>query len=90
MRSLVDAQLLRMIMRRTGTGRAISVRALADAVGVSVGTIGGLRSGTQTLIPEDKARRIAAALGVDLDVLFIPCERAGRFFIPAQPQAVSA
>ncbi|MFF9898464.1 helix-turn-helix domain-containing protein [Streptomyces longispororuber] len=90
MRRLVSGELLTLIMKRTGTGNPVTIRQLADAVGVSAGTISALRTGTQALIPEDKARRIAAAVGVDLDVLFIPCERAGRYFVPAAPQAVSA
>ncbi|MEV2203695.1 helix-turn-helix transcriptional regulator [Streptomyces fradiae] len=71
-------------MERTGTGQPITVRKLAAAAGVADGTIGGLLSGAQRTVPEDKAKAIAAALGVDLLVLFIPMERAGRALVPAQ------
>ena len=48
------------------------------------GTIGALMSGAQRVVPEHKAKAIAGALGVDLLVLWIPMERAGRVLIPAQ------
>jgi transcriptional regulator with XRE-family HTH domain len=82
---LIDPELLRRLMQRTGTGRKINIRELADASGVSNGTIGGLLNGVQKTLPESKARRVAAVIGVDLGILFIPCERAGRSFIPQQP-----
>ena len=41
-------------------------------------------SGAQRTVPEHKAKAIAAALGVDLLVLWVPMERAGRAFIPVQ------
>lgn len=82
---LVDVDLLRRLMKRTGTGRGVTVRELADAAGLSKGTVGGLLKGAQKTLNEDAARRIAARIGVDLLVLGIPCERAGRSFIPVQP-----
>lgn len=75
---------LKLLMERTGTGEQITSRELATAAGVAHGTIGALMSGTQRTVPEDKAKAITGALGVDLLVLFIPMERAGRAFIPAQ------
>lgn len=87
MYAVASGDRLKMLMERTGTGAPISSRGLADAVGVSNGTIGALMSGAQQTIPEPKAKAIAAALGVDLLVLFIPMERAGRTFIPAQVSA---
>ncbi|MEU5442738.1 MULTISPECIES: helix-turn-helix domain-containing protein [Streptomyces] len=75
---------LTMLMQRTGTGQSISSRELAKAAGVAAGTIGALMSGTQRAVPEDKAKRIAAVLGIDLLVLFVPLERSGRSFVPAQ------
>ncbi|MEV0526604.1 helix-turn-helix transcriptional regulator [Streptomyces sp. NPDC050439] len=74
----VDGPLLRRLMQRIGTGQKITVRQLADATGLATGTIGALLSGTQRTLTEGKARRIASTIGVDLDILFIPCERAGR------------
>lgn len=75
---------LKMLMERTGTGESITSRELATAVGVAHGTIGALMAGTQRVVPEPKAKAIAAVLGVDLLVLWVPMERAGRAFIPAQ------
>lgn len=75
---------LKTLMERTGTGRPITSRGLAEAAGVAHGTIGALMAGTQRAVPEDKAKAIAAALGIDLLVLFVPLERAGRVFVPAQ------
>lgn len=84
MYALVSGDRLKMLMERTGTGQRISAEGLARAVGVSKGTIGALMSNAQRIIGEPKAKAIAAALGVDLLVLWIPMERAGRVFIPAQ------
>ncbi|MFD4259988.1 helix-turn-helix domain-containing protein [Streptomyces sp. NPDC058534] len=84
MYAVASGDRLKMLMERTGTGGAVTTRELAAAAGVSHGTIGGLMSGTQRAIPEHKAKAIAARLGVDLLVLFIPMERAGRALIPAQ------
>lgn len=78
---LVSGDLLRTLMQRTGTGAKITVRDLATAVGVPIGTIGSLMTGAQRFIPEDKAKRIAATIGVDYLVLFVPCERAGRILV---------
>ncbi|MFJ7238254.1 helix-turn-helix domain-containing protein [Streptomyces olivaceus] len=78
---------LKLLMERTGTGDAVTVRELAASAGVSHGTIGALLTGAQRVVPEHKARAIAARLGVDLLVLFIPMERAGRTLIPVQQPA---
>lgn len=78
----IDAQLLRRLMRRTGTGAKITARELAAQCDLALGTVGALLSGTQQKLPEDKAKRIAHAIGVDLLVLFVPCERAGRSVVP--------
>jgi transcriptional regulator with XRE-family HTH domain len=78
---------LKSLMFRTGTGQRLSAEALAEAVGVSKGTVGALMADTQRYIGEPKAKAIAAAIGVDLLVLWIPMERAGRVFIPAQVTA---
>lgn len=86
MYAVVSGDRLKMLMERTGTGESITSRELATAAGVAAGTIGALMSGAQQSVPEDKAKAIAAALGVDLLVLFIPMERAGRVLIPARTQ----
>jgi transcriptional regulator with XRE-family HTH domain len=86
MYAVVSGDRLKMLMERIGTGESISSRELAAVAGVADGTIGALMSGTQRMVPEHKAKAIAAALGVDLLVLFIPMERSGRAFIPIRPQ----
>ena len=86
----VDADLLRTLMRRTGTGARITIRTLATRTGLAVGTIGALLSGAQKDLAEDKARRIARAIGVDLLVLFIPNERAGSAIPEQDREPVSA
>lgn len=73
---LVSIQLLELLMKRTGRGDAVSVRTLADRAGVPHGTIGNLLTGEQEGVLPDAAERIAAALGVDLLVLWIPVQRA--------------
>lgn len=79
-----SADRLKILMERTGTGQPITSRGLAAAAGVAHGTIGALMAGTQRTVPEPKAKAIASALGIDLLVLFVPMERAGRAFVPAQ------
>ncbi|MFD0344040.1 hypothetical protein ACFVH0_36140 [Streptomyces sp. NPDC127117] len=86
-----DRALLAQLMKRTGTGERMTARGLAAATTLSVGTIGSLLSGDQRFIPREKAERIASAIGVDLMILFVPCERAGRAYIDVSaPEAVSA
>ncbi|WP_307627484.1 helix-turn-helix domain-containing protein [Streptomyces turgidiscabies] len=75
---------LKTLMERTHTGESISSRELATKAGVAHGTIGGLMSGAQRIVPEDKAQAIVDALGVELLVLWVEMERQGRVFIPAQ------
>ncbi|MFF7310525.1 helix-turn-helix domain-containing protein [Streptomyces sp. NPDC008137] len=79
-----SADRLKLLMERTGTGEPVTSRELAEKAGVAHGTIGALMNGQQRTVPEPKAKAIAAALGIDLLVLFVPMERAGRVFIPAQ------
>lgn len=88
MYAVAGAERLKLLMERTGTGDAVTSRELAEAAGVSHGTIGALMTGAQRTVPEHKAKAIAARLGVDLLVLFIPMERAGRVLIPMQQQVV--
>lgn len=81
---LTSGERLKSFMARTGTGQRISADGLAEAAGISKGTVGALMSDVQRCVGESKAKAIAAALGVDLLVLWIPMERAGRVFIPSQ------
>ncbi|MDQ1037232.1 transcriptional regulator with XRE-family HTH domain [Streptomyces sp. V3I8] len=84
MYAVLNADRLKILMERTGTGESVTGRELAAAAGVATGTIGALMSGAQRTVSEDKAKAIAAVLGIDLLVLFVPMERAGRVFIPSQ------
>lgn len=86
MYAVVSGDRLKLLMERTGTGESITSRELATAAGVAHGTVGALMSGAQRHVPEEKAKAISSALGVDLLVLFIPLERAGRVRIAAPLQ----
>ncbi|MFD9757989.1 hypothetical protein [[Kitasatospora] papulosa] len=87
---IYDRDLLARLMKRTGTGAKLTTRDLAKVAELPHGTVGALVSGEQRFLPRDKAQRIATAIGVDLLILFVPCERAGRVFIDATaPEAVS-
>lgn len=88
-----DRQLLAKLMKRTGTGGRLTARDLASLASLPVGTVGALLSGEQRYLPREKAERITQVIGVDLMVLFVPCERAGRVFVDATApvsEAVSA
>ena len=88
---IYDRDLLARLMKRTGTGARLTTRDLAKVTALPHGTIGNLLAGDQRFIVREKAERIAAAIGVDLLVLFVPCERAGRHYVDASaPKAVSA
>ncbi|MFE5853583.1 hypothetical protein ACFQ61_10265 [Streptomyces sp. NPDC056500] len=86
---LVSRDLLRILMKRTGTGAAVSVRTLAAKAAVPRGTIGNLLAGDQESVFSDAAHRIAKAIGVDVLILFIPMERA-ESSISRSPVGVSA
>ncbi|MER7833518.1 helix-turn-helix domain-containing protein [Streptomyces sp. NPDC095602] len=75
---LVSADLLRLLMDRTGTGRPVSVRQLAALTGVPRTTIGDLMTGTRSSAPAAAAHAIASVLGVDVLVLWVPEERAAK------------
>ncbi|GAQ52125.1 helix-turn-helix domain-containing protein [Streptomyces acidiscabies] len=72
MYKLVNRDLLRRLMDRTGSGSPVSIRDLAAAVGVPHGTIGNLLSGYQESVPADIAHRIAAQIGVAVLILWAP------------------
>jgi transcriptional regulator with XRE-family HTH domain len=73
---LTDAALLRRLMQRTGTGRRMPVRALAEASGLSIGTISNLLTRQTESVPCKNAHAIADAIGVDVLILFTPTGRA--------------
>lgn len=86
--ALADADVLRTLMRRTGDGRPVSIRGLADAADVHHSTIGDLLTGRQQTVSEPVAQAIADRVGVDLGVLWIRDGRTAR--ILQRRQAVSS
>lgn len=70
--TLVDAELLRKLMQRTGDGSKITVRELAARAEVPHGTIGNLLTGAQSIIRAEAAQAIADAIGVGVLILFAP------------------
>lgn len=88
---LVSPDRLVMLMERTGDGREVSVRELADAAGCHPSKIDALRNGRRkkSLYPE--AAAIAKRLGVDLLVLWAHTGRTVEAPIePAHIAVVSA
>lgn len=73
---LISITLLELLMERTGTGASVSIRELAERAAVPHGTIGNLLTGEQEGVLPEAAERIAAAIGVDLLILWVPVERA--------------
>lgn len=78
MYQLVNPDLLRNLMQRTGDGSSVTIRSLAEAVGVHHSTIGHLLQGVQTAVAAGVAQAIADRIGVDLLVLFTPTGRTIR------------
>jgi transcriptional regulator with XRE-family HTH domain len=72
---LVSSDLLVLLMQRTGDGRSVSVRELAEAAGCHPSKIDALRNGRRRTASHDEAMAIARRLGVDLMVLW---EHTGR------------
>ncbi|WP_147981934.1 hypothetical protein [Streptomyces sp. MS191] len=75
---LLDRHLMERLMKRTGTGAAVTIRGLADLVGVPHGTIGNLLTGEQESVIEPTANAICGVIGVDLLILFAPHGRSTR------------
>jgi len=91
MHRLVSPELLQLLMQRTGTGVGLSIRKLADAVGIPHTTIGNLLSGEQKSVAGETAHAIAAVIGVDVLVLWIPIERAGAMqLVPTETDEAAA
>ncbi|MEV6420611.1 XRE family transcriptional regulator [Streptomyces sp. NPDC051662] len=84
---LADREVLRILMKRTGDGRPVGIRGLAEAAGVHHSTIGHLLTGVQDTAPESVALAVADRIGVDLPVLWT---RDGRTLRSLQRLAVSA
>ncbi|MFG3170634.1 helix-turn-helix domain-containing protein [Streptomyces sp. NPDC048200] len=80
---LVNADLLVLLMERTGDGRNVSVRDLADAAGCHPSKVDALRNGRRKTATQHEAEALAKRLGVDLLVLW---EHTGRTIpAPAEP-----
>ena len=77
---LLDPDLLRRLMERTGTGHGISGRELARRVGVPKSTIDALLNGAVKSQPDAVAYSICRVIGVDVPILW---EHAGRA-VPAE------
>ena len=75
---LADPNTLRALMKRTGDGRPVSIRGLADAADVHHSTIGDLLTGKQQGVSETVAQAVADRVGVDLQVLWIRDGRTAR------------
>ena len=73
---LIDPELLRTLMKRTGSGASVSVRELATLTSIPRSTIGALLTGVQQSVPEASAHAIAEAIGVDVLILFTPVGRS--------------
>lgn len=73
---LLDPDLLRRLMERTGTGHSISGRELARRAGVPHGTIDALLNGNIKSQPSDVAHGISRIIGVDVPILWCPAGRA--------------
>ncbi|MDX3759280.1 helix-turn-helix transcriptional regulator [Streptomyces sp. AK02-04a] len=83
---LLDPDLLRRLMERTGTGHSISGRELARRVSVPHGTIDNLLNGNIKSQPSEIAHSICRTIGVDILILWAPAGRA----VPAGPEDVGA
>ncbi|MDK1473690.1 XRE family transcriptional regulator [Streptomyces sp. 549] len=85
---LVDRDLLRTVMKRTGNGRPTNTRELAATAGVAHGVIGELLTGVRDTLPGEAAHAVARRIGVDVLILFIPTGRS----VPATvaPEAVAS
>ncbi|MFI1702019.1 helix-turn-helix domain-containing protein [Streptomyces bobili] len=85
---LVSADLLVQLMKRTGDGREVSVRELADAAGCHPSKVDALRNGRRRNSSHDEALAIARRLGVDLLVLW---QHSGRTVeAPVEPPQMVA
>lgn len=73
---LLNRDLLKTIMGRTGSGQSITIRELATQVGCSSTTVGALVSGSKQCVVASTAHAIARVIGVDVLILFTPAGRS--------------
>lgn len=78
---LLNRDLLKTIMRRTGSGQSVTIRELAAKAGCSRTTVGDLVSGAKECVVESSAHAMTRVLGVDTLVLFAPAGRS----VPVPP-----
>lgn len=75
---LHDPDLMRRLMKRTGDGSSVSIRDLAEVAGVHPSHVGEILSGAQQTARIDVAAAIAARIGVDFFILWVPYERTAQ------------
>ncbi|WKV74762.1 helix-turn-helix transcriptional regulator [Streptomyces sp. PCS3-D2] len=73
---LLNVDLLKTLMERTGSGQKVTIRELAANAGCSSTTVGRLVSGEKECIVSSNAHAIATAIGVDVLILFAPAGRS--------------
>ncbi|MGW7435654.1 helix-turn-helix domain-containing protein [Streptomyces sp. NPDC054849] len=73
---LLNRELLKLLMTRTGTGQSITIRELARQAGCSSTTIGALASGAKACVVASTAHAVARVIGVDTLILFTPAGRS--------------
>ncbi|MCY0960806.1 helix-turn-helix domain-containing protein [Streptomyces sp. H27-H5] len=73
---LLNPNLMKLLMERTGSGSSITGRELAKQAGCSSTTVNDLLSGTKECVLVGTAHGIARVIGVDVLVLFAPTGRS--------------
>ncbi|MCZ1009941.1 helix-turn-helix domain-containing protein [Streptomyces lydicus] len=67
---LTDSELLRLLMHWAPLGRPLTIRELAEQVGISKSKVHALLSGERTTVTPEIARRICGELSVHEGALF--------------------
>jgi transcriptional regulator with XRE-family HTH domain len=75
---LLDRDLLRRLMKRTGNGTEVTIRELAREAGCSASLVGHLLTGESQDVSVEIAHGISEAIGVDVLILFTPTGRRAR------------
>ncbi|MCX5587613.1 XRE family transcriptional regulator [Streptomyces erythrochromogenes] len=73
---LVNRDLLKTLMSRTGSGQSVTIRELAQRAGCSSTVVGALVSGAKQCVVASTAHGIARVIGVDTLILFTPVGRS--------------
>ncbi|WP_406298095.1 helix-turn-helix domain-containing protein [Embleya sp. NBC_00888] len=69
---IVDGDLLHRLMRRPPSGTRLTVRDLADLLGLSKSKISGMITGTRPVVTAETAEQTCLILGVHRAALFLP------------------